>query len=173
MERREIMSITFNAFEIFEMAEQIERNGAKFYRKAAKIVSDTKLQRTLLDLAAMEDRHEKILAGMKRELSPEQQAPATYDPENEASLYLQAMADGHVFDVNKDISLQLSGSESVEDILKMAIQLEKDSIIFYIGLRDFVPAEAGREKIEDIIDEERSHIVVLSRKLATLDRMED
>ena len=28
--------ITFNPDEIFEMAEQIERNGAKFYRKAAE-----------------------------------------------------------------------------------------------------------------------------------------
>ena len=26
------MAITFNANEIFEMAEEIERNGAKFYR---------------------------------------------------------------------------------------------------------------------------------------------
>jgi len=166
------MNITFNAFEIFEMAEQIERNGAKFYRKSAEIVPDSRLQRTLLDLAAMEDRHEKIFAGMKAEISPEQRVPAAYDPENEASLYLQAMADGHVFDVNKDISLQLSEKSSVEEILKMAIQIEKDSIIFYIGLKDFVPADAGKEKVDDIIDEERGHIVVLSRQLVTLDRME-
>lgn len=167
------MSITFNALEIFEMAEQIERNGAKFYRKAAGIVPDTKLQRTLLDLAAMEDRHERTFADMRRQISPKQQELVTFDPENEASLYLQAMADGHVFDVNKDISLQLSGTESVEDILKMAIQAEKDSIVFYIGLRDFVPAEAGKEKVDDIIDEERGHIVVLSRQLVTLNRMEE
>ena len=30
------MSVDFNADEIFEMAEQIERNGVKFYNKAAK-----------------------------------------------------------------------------------------------------------------------------------------
>ena len=29
------MGVTFNADEVFEMAEQIERNGAKFYRAAA------------------------------------------------------------------------------------------------------------------------------------------
>jgi rubrerythrin len=109
---------------------------------------------------------------MRKRISPKQLELVTYDPENEASLYLQAMADGHVFDVNKDISLQLSEKESVEEILKMAIQAEKDSIVFYLGLKDFVPAEAGKEKVEDIIDEERGHIVVLSRQLVTLDRME-
>jgi rubrerythrin len=167
------MSIAFSPLEIFEMAEQIERNGAKFYRKASKIVSDTKLQQTLLELAAMEDRHERTFADMRKQLSPKELEPVTFDPENETSLYLQAMADGHVFDVNKDISLQLSGKESVEEILKMAIQIEKDSIVFYVGLRDFIPAEAGKEKVDDIIDEERSHIVVLSRKMVTLNRMED
>ena len=30
------MSIVFNADEILEMAEQIERNGAKFYRRASE-----------------------------------------------------------------------------------------------------------------------------------------
>ena len=34
------MPITFNANEIFEMAEEMERNGARFYRKAAENASD-------------------------------------------------------------------------------------------------------------------------------------
>ena len=34
------MGITFNANEVFEMAEEIERNGAKFYRQAAEKASD-------------------------------------------------------------------------------------------------------------------------------------
>ena len=33
------MGWDFNADEIFEMAEQIERNGAKYYRNAAEFVS--------------------------------------------------------------------------------------------------------------------------------------
>ena len=35
------MSPVFNTDEIFEIAEQIERNGAKFYRRAAKSVART------------------------------------------------------------------------------------------------------------------------------------
>ena len=45
------MSITFNADEVFEMAEQIERNGAKFYREAATKTSDRQTKDMFLRLA--------------------------------------------------------------------------------------------------------------------------
>ena len=162
------MSITFNAFEIFEMAEQIERNGVKFYRRAAEIVGDKDMRKTLLDLAEMETEHEKTFENMRKQISHKERDLITFDPENEAALYLQAMASGHVFDLKKDMSKQLTGKETAEDILKMAVQAEKDSIAFYIGLKRFVPAPAGKEKVEDIIGEEMSHIVVLDEKLSAL-----
>lgn len=162
------MSITFNAFEIFEMAEQIERNGVKFYRKAAEALSDRDIRQTLSDLADMEAEHEETFAGMRKQLSDQERELRVFDPENETALYLQAMADGHVFDLKKDPSRQLTGKESVEDILQTAIGAEKDSIVFYLGLKDFVPAGAGKDKVEQIIKEEMSHIAVLNRKLAAL-----
>ena len=48
------MSVAPTADEIFEMAEQIERNGARFYRRAAQGFTDSRAGRRLLDLAAME-----------------------------------------------------------------------------------------------------------------------
>jgi len=163
-----IMSITFNAFEIFEIAEQIERNGIKFYRKAAESLSDQNTRQMLLDLAAMEAEHEETFASMKKQLSEEERELMVFDPENEMALYLQAMANGHVFDLRKDPSEQLTGAETVEDILKMAIGAEKDSIVFYLGLKDFVPAKAGKDRVEAIIKEEMGHIAVLNRKTVAL-----
>jgi rubrerythrin len=163
------MAITFNAFEIFEMAEQIERNGIKFYRKAAQGISDGKTRQMLEELADMEVEHEKIFAGMRKQFSQEAQTTSVFDPENEMALYLQAMASGHVFDLRKDLSEQLKGTESIEDILKMAIDAEKDSIVFYLGLKDFVPVKAGKDKVEAIIEEEKKHIVVLNQRLSALE----
>jgi rubrerythrin len=159
------MSITFNAFEIFEMAEQIERNGVKFYRKAAQSISDQEVRQTLVDLADMEAEHEETFAGMRKQLSDEDRELRVFDPENEVALYLQAMASGHVFDLKKDPGEQLTGTETVEDILKLAIDAEKDSIVFYLGLKDFVPAKAGKDRVEAIIKEEMGHIAVLNRGL--------
>jgi rubrerythrin len=162
------MSITFNAFEILEMAEQIERNGVKFYRKAARSVFDRRMRQLFEDLADMEVEHEKVFAAMKKQLSEEAREPAVFDPENETALYLQAMADGHVFDPKKDLSKQMTGTESVEDILKLAIGIEKDSIVFYLGLKDFVPVRGGKDKVESIIKEEMGHIAILNQKLSAL-----
>ena len=162
------MGINFNAFEIFEMAEQIERNGVKFYRKAAKNISDQNVCQMLLDLADMEVAHEKTFADMRKQLSEGTRELMAFDPENEMALYLQAMANGHVFDLNKDLSQQLKGNETAEEILKLAVDTEKDSIVFYLGLKDFVPGKAGKDKVEAIIKEEMGHIVLLNRRLSAI-----
>ena len=162
------MSISFNADEIYEMAEQIERNGVKFYRKAAQSISDQDVRQTLLDLADMEAEHEETFANMRKQLSDKERELRVFDPENELALYLQAMANGHVFDLKKNPSEQLTGTETVEDILKLAIDAEKDSIIFYLGLKDFVPLKAGKDKVDAIIKEEMGHIAVLNRRLPAL-----
>jgi rubrerythrin len=45
------------------------------------------------------------------------------------------------------------------------VTLEKESILFYVGMLDVVPPDLGRNKLEAIIAEEKRHIVTLSRKL--------
>ena len=49
------MSYDFNADDIFEMAQQMERNGGNFYRTAAENTEDAANKDFLLNLAAMED----------------------------------------------------------------------------------------------------------------------
>ena len=83
------MSFDFNADDILEMAEQIEQNGAKFYRKSADGVNDPSSRQLLLNLAAMEDEHEKTFAAMRADLSAAEKETHTFDPENEAALYLK------------------------------------------------------------------------------------
>jgi len=165
------MSIRFNADEIFEMAEQIERNGAKFYRRAAEGATVPKGRQLLLNLAAMEDEHEGIFADMRADMLKQggmATVDSVFDPEGQAGLYLRAMADGHVFDMRADPSERLTGKETMGDILQTAIGLEKDSIVFYLGMKEMVPERLGKAKIDDIIKEEMSHITDLSKELAAL-----
>lgn len=160
------MSMPFNADEVFEMAEQIERNGGKFYRAAAKKVPA--ISKVLLDLAAMEDKHLKTFTTMRAELSGTEIEEPIYDPDGQAQMYLRVMADGHVFDIKADPVKKLAAMNTPEDILKMAIGIERDSIAFYVGLKEAVPRKAGKDKVEDIIKEEMGHIVTLNQKLQDL-----
>jgi rubrerythrin len=155
------MAEIFNIDEAFEIAEQIERNGARFYRKAAALFEATRAKSLLLDLASMEDRHEKIFTEMRQELKKKAGMEDTYIDEEPAQ-YLKAFAGGYVFPISKDPSEKLTGNEKLEDILHFAIEIEKDSIVFYLGIRDVMPEELGRFDISKIIKEEMRHITFLS-----------
>ena len=156
------MAYVFNMNEILEMAEQIERNGAAFYRKAAEGISDSKNIELLLELAQMEDQHEKIFASLRAQLSEDEKTSTVFDPEGEAVLYLRALADTRVFFIKK------IDTASMEEILKEALTAEKDSIVFYLGMKELVPEKPGKAKIDSIIKEEMGHIKLLGKKLVEL-----
>lgn len=159
------MGIQFNLQEVFEMAEQIERNGARFYRRAAEIHADPEARVCLLKLASMEDEHELIFRRLREELLGEAGGPG-----GTASPYLHEWVDGYVFDSRSDPAEWLSESASLADIIRRAIGLEKDSIIFYLGLKDHLPPRFGHGKIEAIIEQEMTHITSLNKKLAGIHR---
>jgi len=162
------MGITFNADEIFEMAEEIERNGAKFYREAVQNTSDEKIKKMLLDMAAMEDEHLETFQQMRKELIAAEKEMVTFDPDNRAALYLQAMADARGWEGRISPMQQLTGSETIKDILEIALNSEKESVVFYLGLKSLVPVRAGRDKVEAIIIEELGHITDLLNQLKAL-----
>jgi rubrerythrin len=153
------MMYDFNADDIFEMAEQMERNGATFYKTAAAAIDDEDSKEFLLELAEMEVGHEKTFAEMRSSLSAAETASTVFDPEGESVHYLRALADTRVF-FEKEID-----TSSIEAILKDAITAEKDSIVFYLGMREAVPEKMGRNRLDDIIKEEMGHIRMLSKAL--------
>jgi rubrerythrin len=156
------MSFVFNADEIFEMALKIEQDGEKFYRDSAARIADPEAIRLLLTLADMEVDHQRIFNGMKTALSAADKKAMTFDPNNESGLYLASLAKTKVF-FEKDID-----TSALEGIFKAALAAEKDSIAFYLGMKDLVPAGSGREKIEEIIQEEMRHVRILGERLTAL-----
>jgi rubrerythrin len=157
--------ITFNADELFEIAEQIERNGAKFYRKAAESAEGDNSD-LLLRLAKMEDDHEKIFATMRAEFAKAGEEPDVFDPDKQATLYLQAVADGKIF--GSDPTENLTGEESIKDILTIALGLEKDSVIFYQSMKGTMSKVIGATSLNGIIQEEIGHILDLNQQMKAL-----
>ena len=145
------MGITFNADEVLKMAVTIEQNGAAFYRKAAEFKKDDASSDFLAGLADMEDEHEQTFENMRGELAGGEKGENVYDPYDEAALYLGAMADTHGGEGDISAAEKLTGDESLEDILGIAIELEKESILFYLGLKDMVPEHLGKDKLDKII----------------------
>jgi rubrerythrin len=159
------MVVNLNASEIFEIAVQIERNGAKFYRGASELFDESRVHNLFLQLADWEIAHEQVFADMKNELVAQGPELSAFETESDVIFDAQSMAGLAVFGNSMGPSSELTGKESIIDILKIAIEKEKDSIIFYTGLKDFVSAETAKDKIADIIKEEMHHIRILKQSL--------
>ena len=152
----------FNAIGVFEIAEQIEHNGARFYRKAAEIFDNNQISEIFIRLSEWEAKHERIFSNMKTQLS-EINRESNVTGLEEKTPDPKVMAGLAVFGIKPEPADELRGNEKQADILKRAIEKEKDSIVFYNGLKDFVADSASRDRIDDIIKEEMHHISILYR----------
>lgn len=162
------MTLRFSIEEIFEIAEEIERNGAKYYRNAANQVSDHNYKLLLLDLVDMEEKHERVFTYLKDKIADRNLALSPLDLDSSAVQYLRTFAEGVVFDLNADPADYLSANRNLEDILNFAIGLEKDSIAFYYGIQELIPKEWGKDQVQTIIKEEMKHITFLNDKIKAL-----
>jgi rubrerythrin len=158
--------LRFNADDVFDIALRIERNGAAFYRRAATIVQDARSRDLMLELAAREEGHERVFSALRSRLSGPEVEPTVFDPDGESALYLWSLADSEVFGLGRESPLtMLQGDETRAHILREAIEREKDSIVFYVGMRELVPERLGRGTIDSILTEEMRHIRILSTEL--------
>jgi rubrerythrin len=165
-----MMSFFFNARDIFEIAIEIERNGATFYRNAAAIMNEDAERRELLELAAMEDQHELTFMALKKRLIGDHPDTEWFNAENEAAQYLQYFAAGQIFDMRAALPPALSPNTPMREVLEFAVQRERESVVFYVGLKDAVQDPADKLRIETIVREEMGHITLLGRKLAVFAR---
>ena len=155
------MSLQFNADEIFAVAIKIEENGIAFYRRARELQPAGPDADLLESLARMEEGHKRIFEELRRTVPEEFKAEKSYDPFDEVALYLGAMADAHGGEGSPSAADKLTGKESLNEIIDIALGLEEKSILYYVGLRDIVPERLGRDKIDFIISEEKKHVVQL------------
>lgn len=158
------MTIHFNADEILALAEQIERNGAAFYTRAAEIAADEGTKNKLRELASWEGSHEELFSKLRASLPEHQKQPTAPDPEDDTLLYLSAMAARHVFNQSREVKDLFTGRESAVELLDMAIGFERDSIVFFQGLEAFITESLGKDKVHALIKEEMGHVAYLERE---------
>ena len=159
------MANEFNAFEVLTMAARIEINAQNFYQQASKMVDNPDISELFANLAAWEKEHETLFSDMKSGLSEDEKASTAIDPYDEIMLYLTEMADEHVF-VRKDLdpASVIDDRSTPEDIINLAIEFEKESILFFLTLKRLMSKRTGSEEIQKVIDEEVGHMAYLASK---------
>lgn len=159
------MQAEFNPSEILEIAIEIERTGAAFYRAARDPIVDVATKRLLGELAAWEDAHAIIFEAMKERYDAGKLDTSILDPNHDAAKYLHAVAHGVIFPTDATVEDLFKRGRTPEAILETALSMEKDAVVFYLSLLDTLPNPADRKVIDAILKEERSHILSLSDAL--------
>jgi rubrerythrin len=144
------------------MAVRIEENGMRFYTDASKATKVPRLKELFSTLAEEEARHISVFSGLADSV-PEDAVAEGFDPYvTEASLYLKAMADQEVFtraDEGKKLAEEIFDERTALDL---AIDMEKDSLLFYYEMQKMI-REKDAHVVEELINQEKEHLKKLNK----------
>jgi len=152
------VSISFSGSELINIAIGIERRGIAFYDIMTRSTENATARDVFQHLADMEREHVQIFQGMLSEADRYQPSEAYT---GEYAAYLQALVDSAVFTDDIVTSEMAARVESDIEAMELAIGAEKDSILFYYGMRDIMP-QGAQPTVNKIITEEKSHLRQLS-----------
>jgi rubrerythrin len=160
---------TYNAEEVYRIGIEIEKNGRQFYQAAAEATSDPDIAALMRELAAWEDRHVALFTELAAGLPDGAGSGDALDPDGDVQRYLKAAADSHVFlQKGLDVAELARGCTGPEDVLKLALRFEKDSVVLYSTMQQLVPKDLGQETISSLALEEMQHVSIIQEKLAVL-----
>ena len=153
----------YSISEVLEQAVQTERLGNQLYMKMAKrFEKDAKLRQLFETLAVKEQEHERTFTELRDKVNNRR-----VENWEEVSHYLRAIVESEFF-LGKNKSLpSLDHLKNIEDAVRYALGFEKETLLYYHGIRDLV-----REKdvVSKLIDEEKSHIVWLNDFRKTINK---
>ncbi|MDA8084794.1 MAG: ferritin family protein [Nitrospiraceae bacterium] len=150
----------YSVREVVEQAVRTERLGYDFYTSMIlRFPEDKGLQELFGKLAEKEREHEKKFLDLEATIRDEE--PVDWE---EVSEYLRAIVESEFF-LGRDKALpELEHVKTVKDAVRFAIGFEKETLLYFYGLRDVVRNVANEKKVIDIIiEEEKSHVIMLSR----------
>ena len=145
----------FSAREIYHLAIQIEKNGEKFYREALEKISNSLLRELIVWIADQELEHQEWFSKRKGVLEDKAD---DLDLEETGHTLLQNILGDQTFSLKE---ADLSSMNNVEDLLRLAVEFENDSILFYEMIGSIIEDKETSEKLQEIIKEERHHIELL------------
>ena len=155
------MGLFFTGSELANIAVGIEQSGAAYYDSLAQSAKDDKSRSMWKYLALEEKKHIEIFRHMLDSLS-DYAPPDTYTEEYD--LYLRALIDSAVFRNDEVARAMAQKVDNASEAIMIALSAEKDSILFYLNLRELV-LRPQREAVDQVIEEEKAHVRQLSALL--------
>jgi len=148
----------FAGSEIVELGIQIEKNGRDFYNALVEQLKNQKAKETFKYLAGEEEKHIAVFQNILDSVH-KYEPPESYPGEYFA--YMNALARDYVFtqkDKGREIAKNVKGDK---EAISLGIGFEKDSIIFYVGMKKVVP-EYDHKIVDKLITQQQDNLRQLS-----------
>jgi rubrerythrin len=142
----------FSIREIFDLAIQIEKNGETVYRNALQKISNPSLVSLLQWLADEEVQHAEQFSELKQAVGGTADDPRL---EEMGKGLLQGILGNQTFSLQ---DVDFSRIEHIEALLKLTIEFEKDTVLFYEMIGAFIEDEETLTHLKTIIQEENRHV---------------
>ncbi len=152
------MSILFSGNEIVDIAIKIEENGQAFYLAAAERAEDENLATALRKLADDEVEYKATFEALYKS-DENYSLDAGYNEEVDA--YIKAMAAAQVFAPGKSVAELARSAKDIFEVLVLAMGAEKDSILYYSEMKEWVQPK-DKDVIAKVISEEKRHLKELT-----------
>ncbi len=157
----------FNDAEALKIAMNIEEEGLEFYSILMKNAKDAKAREIFSKLASAEKKHMALFQKMYSEItSPANPVQGCED--YTMDLYLKDLVDTGIFAKKGEAKRIVAEIKTDIDALKVGIQAEKDSILYYTEAAKNTRHEGGKKAFEQLTDEEKKHLKILADLLKTL-----
>lgn len=163
--------IYFNDLEALKISIDIEKSGERFYIASSKkiVEKDKKIKDMLIDLARQEREHADTFEALYNQaLGKKDKFDDTYLFEPEVSRYLSAMVQTSIFPNEEKQDEIMANIKSVEDVLRLGVQAEKDSILFYTEMIIHSKLVEAKEAFRRLLGEEKKHLTDLQEALHLL-----
>jgi len=151
----------FEPSELIQVAVEIEKRGAVIYRRLKDKALTGRLKELLEVLAVEEERHREDFLALGQEFSPAG-PPEAYP--GEYLDYVQSLVETHLFSDADALEKLVGEAKTEKEILKLAARLEKDTILFFGGMRRAIKPEK-QGVIENLIAQEEEHLTKLGMLL--------
>ncbi|MEP9410050.1 MAG: ferritin family protein [Candidatus Brocadia sp.] len=157
----------FNDAEALKIAINIEEEGLEFYSILMKNTGDNRAREIFSKLASDEKEHLARFQKAYLEItSPKSTMPGFED--YTADLYLKYIVDTGVFAQKGEARRLAMGIKTDTDALKIGIQAEKDTILYYTEAAKNTKYETGKKTFEQLITEEKKHLKLLAEYMKEL-----
>lgn len=157
----------FNDAEALKIAINIEEEGLEFYSTLMKNTRDARIKEIFSKLASDEKEHLERFQKAYLEITSSASTVQGFE-DYTVDLYLKYLVDTGIF-TEKGAARRLATEIKTDtDALKIGIQAEKDSILYYTEAAKNTKFNTGRMAFEQLANEEKKHLKLLAEQLKVL-----